>query len=425
MKSKQQKSSTKHINKSHKSTSPHHRSKRSIKTHSKSHSSTSHSQSTPYTTSIASISSLSTSSSQPSISSISPLQSLLAPSSPLTSPLRSKLTTPHHKLRHPFKLHKSPFSSYSNPFDDSLQIIGNGPNPAFNPLATQIGHEHYNFEPKTSLGSAYQPNPQDSPEQIDNTSFPADADAEDIFTALQKQQQRELERDLEGIFDDHQRSLIIYNSAVTLQHRLSQAHKLRRNQSIAAADQCRHALTQMRAHRSQMSVLDVLSLLRAVSIDDANIQVYSLQPVSDLHSFMVFFTARDQKHTSLVAETVRRYVESHPKFLAKPSESGSKRSSVLRTAGADIEEKSLDVDAKGKKRGELLVFSKSDLQWRMLDLGSVLLHVSYGSERTFTDIESVLKPYHIDTNSPANTKALSEMSLSKCLEITPVSQLDE
>eukprot|EP00461_Guttulinopsis_vulgaris_P003741 UN03742 len=58
----------------------------------------------------------------------------------------------------------------------------------------------------------------------------------------------------------------------------------------------------------------------------------------------------------------------------------------------------------------------------MIDLGNCLVHLSYGHERHVSNMESLLQPFEIELHS--STNALARVGLDKCLEITPVSQVD-
>lgn len=359
-----------------------------------------------------------------------------------------------------------------------------------------MGADTYNFRSTTSLSPHFTADPTEHRQslrtrggQFDASQVPEDADSQDIIAILREEQRLELEEKLNDVHDDHQRSFIIYQSAVTFQQRLSKLRSFRKEQKRVVIDQVQTALTTMKENSTQLSLLDLVSLLRGVSVGDPYLQLYSLDHISSLHDYMLFFSCRDQPHLSLVANAVVDFISTHPKFNMKEGSkdnankdgladnadgnntnnnntndqdntqkpitttSGmskvnftSKRAKALLGKSGETMSSSSSINDKnttttttddsvnndltnpkysGRKFGELLVFSRHDLPWRVVDLGSVLLHLSYGPERKLSDMESVLSSYSIPLDQRTTQNVLSTTRLHKCLEITPVSMLED
>lgn len=364
------------------------------------------------------------------------------------------MTTPRRKFSTSWK------ESSLSTLDDDLDQSKNPSNlpTHMRPLSSQIGQDMYNFRTMSQIDSRFTSDPT-TPRQtaFDENRVPEDADSLDIINMLREEQRVELETALDGVNDDSQRSFIIYQSAITFQSRLGKLRNVRKEQKRILGQQVRTGLDAMKQNATQLSALDLISLLRGISIGDPHLKLYTLDHVSNLQDYMLFFSCRDQTHLSLVANAIVDFVSTHPKFnieddnntknttnnaeddannnntngvrgvkkvnarantIAGMTGAGGNSGNGSSTSGTDPKHT-------GRKFGELLIFSRHDLPWRLIDLGSVLLHLSYGPERKLGDMESVLTQYTLDLGNKTVQTALAKGKLHKCLEITPVSQLEE
>jgi len=259
-------------------------------------------------------------------------------------------------------------------------------------------------------------------------------------------QKTELETQLNGVVDDNERSYIIYQSASTFQQRLARMKNVRRNKKTAVINHVHNALRQIKSISTHLSLLDTISLLRSASLGEPQLQLYNLGHISSLHDYMLFYSCRDQTHLTLIANAVVEFISTHQRFnnsekknhdnndSTQSSDSlqmvkqTSKRSKTLQNIKDGEDNEIIDEnDPKysGRKVGQVLIFSPNELPWRVLDLGPVLLHLSYGPERRMTDMESILNGYEINLMEKTTQQTLSTIKLHKCLEITPISQLEE
>eukprot|EP00461_Guttulinopsis_vulgaris_P000821 UN00821 len=140
-------------------------------------------------------------------------------------------------------------------------------------LATQLGSDHYNFNSMTGMSEEYRPDPTDKSQSTTAPSdLPANADSLDVLHLLQKEQQLELEKRLFGVEDENEKAFIIYDVANNFQQKIAKMKTARRNRLKMAIEQSKNALFQIKRIATSLNMLNVISLLRALSTGNPDIR---------------------------------------------------------------------------------------------------------------------------------------------------------